>query len=265
MGLHLEAQGRTLLARVDRGDDNLFSGAMIETLTDAILAAGRAGDIRFVRVSARGPAFCLGRERAGRSVEALRAEAARIVRLNEVCRTSPLTIVAEVQGDAAGFGAGLVAASDVAIASEGASFWFPEIHGGLAPTIVIGWLAGALPYKVAFDLVVTGRAISAAEACVHGLVTRVVAPGDLTVAVDNTIAHLSDRNAHALREIKGFFALTRDLDAAAAAAASVDALVASNLRLNHARTEGRCDHAASAARRKSTMHKSGKPRRGWET
>jgi methylglutaconyl-CoA hydratase len=226
--LELQHRGHTLVATSGRDE---FTSVMIRKLTSAVEHAASGDTLRFVRIRARGSVFCVGRERGGTTAQALRREASEIVGLNETLRTSPLTIVAEVNGDAAGFGAGIVAASDVAIASRRARLRFPEILAGLAPTVVISWLAGAIPHKTAFDMVATGRAITADEAVGLGLLTGAVAPQELEGAVDTHIDNLAEADPVALREIKQFFAGARAMNPVAAAAASIDALTISALRL----------------------------------
>jgi methylglutaconyl-CoA hydratase len=230
-GLGLERSGCVLVATIAKGDGNHFSAAMIDALAAAVEQGGADPALRFVRIRARGPVFCTGRERGGSTVAELRAEGARIVRLNEALRTSPLVSLAEVHGDAAGFGAGLVGACDVAVASEGARFSFPEITFGVAPAIVISWLKDVLPPKRVFELVATGRQIDAAEALALGLVTEVVSAPRLSARTDERLAELEALDAAALREIKSFLARARGLDPASAAAASVDALALGALRL----------------------------------
>jgi len=230
-GLEIERHGPTLVATVERGDQNSFSGEMIDALADAIDGAAADGASRFVRLRARGPVFCLGRDRQGTTPEELRAEAGRIVRINETLRTTPLVTIAEVRGDAAGFGCGIVAACDVAVASETARFWFPEISMGLAPTVVISWASKLLPAKRAFDMVVTGQPIDAATAATVGLVTEAV-PGDrLAARVDERIASMEALDPAAVREIKRFFVHVRTMDAPSAARASIEPLVLGSLRL----------------------------------
>jgi methylglutaconyl-CoA hydratase len=179
---------------------------------------------------AEGPVFCVGRDRAGTTPIELRDEAARIVRVNETLRTTPVTVVAEVHGHAAGFGAGLVASADVAVAAADAQLWFPEISGGLAPSIVISWLAHTVPYKVAFDLVTTGRRVDAHEARDLGLVTDVVAADSLPRAVEARLEALRAMSPGGIKEIKEFFARVRGLDPANAARTAVEALALSAVR-----------------------------------
>jgi methylglutaconyl-CoA hydratase len=227
-GLTIERRDATLLVTIDHGEDNLFSVAMVTELSDQIGAAAGEPGLRFVRLRSRGDVFCLGREGASReaapSPRAVQAVAAAIVELNERLQTTSLIVVAEVPGDAAGFGAGLVGNADLAVAASGARFSFPEILAGYAPTIVIGWLARTIPRKRAFEMVATGAWVDADTALRDGLITEVV-PGDrLEARVDERIAELAALDATALRDAKVFLSRTRAMDPASAAAASIDSL-----------------------------------------
>jgi methylglutaconyl-CoA hydratase len=230
--LRVDKHDETLVVTVDRGEGNLFTGEMIDRLAAAVDDAAHDPDLRFIRIRAEGPTFCAGREREGHKPDQLRTEAARIVRLNEALRNTPLTVVTEVQGDAAGFGAGVVAASDVSIAAESATISFPEILGGLAPTIVISWVRFALPHARAFELVATGRKMTAEEAFRWGLVTQIAPIEQLRLQADRFVATLSERHPLGLREVKRFFSQVRPLDPVSAAHAAVDPLVLASLRLD---------------------------------
>jgi len=227
-GLSFERREATLLVTIDHGDENLFSVDMVKALSDEVGAAAQEPDLRFVRLRSRGEVFCLGREgataQAPPAPRAVRAVAAAIVELNERFQTTPLVVIAEVQGDAAGFGAGLVGNADLAVAAEGARFSFPEILAGYAPTIVIGWLAGAISRKRAFEMVATGSQVDAQTALRDGLITEVVPASRLEARVDERIEELAALDAVALRDAKGFIARTRTMDPASAATASIDSL-----------------------------------------
>jgi len=230
-GLEIEQQGAALVATVERGDQNSFTSEMIDALAEAIDDAAGDGSTRFVRIRARGPVFCVSRDRAGTTPEELRAEAGRIVRINETLRTAPLVSVAEVNGDAAGFGCGIVGACDIAVASEDARFWFPEISMGLAPTVVISWASKLLPVKRAFDMAVSGEPIDAATAAAVGLITETVPSDRVAPRVEARIAAMEAFDAVGIREIKRFFVHVRTMDAPSAARASIDPLVLGSLRL----------------------------------
>ena len=230
-GLRLETSGPTLMITIDAGEGNLFSPEMMDALVGAIGEAGRSEDVRFVRLRAEGDTFCLGRVKGGATPDELRGMARRIVTVNETLRTSPLTVVAEVNGPAAGFGVGMIGASDIAVASSSATFAFPEIKAGFAPAVVISWARFQLPSRLLYDMVSIGDPIDAEGALRAGLLTEVVDPDRLSTRVDERLAALETVDPFALREMKRFLIFTRAMDPATAAQASVDTLVVSGLRV----------------------------------
>jgi methylglutaconyl-CoA hydratase len=230
-GLHLETVDAALTATIRSGEGNLFTAAMMDDLVDAVTQAGADEAVRFVRIRAEGDTFCMGRQKAGTSADELRAMAARIPRVNETLRTSPLTILAEVNGPAAGFGVGLAAASDIVVVSERATFAFPEILAGFAPAVVLSWARFVVPARLLYDMVSTGQVIDARRAVEAGIATEVVAHQDLQARVDERIARLASVDGFALREMKRFLVTTRTMDPAQAAAVSVDHLAFSAMRV----------------------------------
>ncbi len=230
-GLRLETAGTTLVATIDAGEGNLFTREMMDELVDGIVDAGRTEEMRFVRLRAVGESFCMGRAKGGATPDELRGMARRIGTVNETIRTSPLTVLAEVNGPAAGFGVGMIGASDIAVGADTATFAFPEIKAGFAPAVVISWAQYQLPRRLLYDMVSTGDAIDAATAVGAGLLTEAVPAGELEARLDERIARLEAVDAFALREMKRFLVFTRAMDPATAAHASVDALVFSGLRV----------------------------------
>ena len=69
---------------------------------------------------------------------------------------------------------------DIRIAAEGSRFMLPEVtHGVIPDTGGVGRLFQMCGHGVASDMVLTGRAMDAAEAYAHGVVSRVVPLDDL--------------------------------------------------------------------------------------
>lgn len=229
-GLRLETSGHTLTITIDSGEGNLFSFEMMDALVDGIEEADRGGEVRFVRLRAGGDAFCVGRAKGGASPDEVRSTARRIVTVNETLRTTSLTVITEVNGDAAGFGVGMIGASDIAVAADTATFAFPEIKAGFAPAVVLSWARFQMPMRLLYDMVSTGDPIDAARALAAGLLTEVVAPDALAGRVDERIERLAAIDAFALRDMKRFLVFTRTMDPGTAAQASVDALVFGGLR-----------------------------------
>jgi methylglutaconyl-CoA hydratase len=228
-GLDVQVAGETLEVVIDRGIDNKFTTAMTKALADAVAAVTEDQGVRFVRIRSRGEVFCLGREQEGSSAEELRSVSGRIVRLVEVLRDTPAIVICEVGGDAAGFGVGLAAASDVAVASSDASFWFPELAAGLAPSVVMSWLVHLVPRKVAFELVASGRKLPASEAVQRGLVTEVAKPGEVPAAADGWLEHLGAVDASTLRDVKGFLNHAESIDENAAGRSAAHLLALGSL------------------------------------
>jgi methylglutaconyl-CoA hydratase len=216
--------------------DNLLTVPACAELTE--LAGRPPSGAHVLRLRAAGGVFCLGRERAGTAPGELRAESATLVGLHRALRDSPLVTVAQVHGDAAGFGVGLVAACDVAVASADARFWFPEVGINLAPALVLAWLPRLVGERDAFWLTATGERITAARAQQLGLLNAVVPAADLATEVDRRISTLLAGPPRIHTEIKDMLRAMRPPDADQALESSIDRLVVGSLR----RTEQPANH-----------------------
>ncbi|MEO7993764.1 MAG: enoyl-CoA hydratase/isomerase family protein [bacterium] len=86
----------------------------------------------------------------------------------------PCLLVAEVHGPCLGGAAELAFACDMVVASDNASFAFPEITVGCFPPIALATLGQRLGHVVATELIISGRHFTAQEAQALGLVNKVV-------------------------------------------------------------------------------------------
>ena len=141
---------------------------------------------RVVVVTGAGRGFCAGLDLGGYGVppgatglgrvETTFATQTHIAALVPKLRSLPQPVIAAVNGAAAGGGLALALASDVRIASESARFNVAFVRLGISGCdIGVSWL---LPRLIgasrAWELMLTGRIIEAAEADRIGLVLRVV-------------------------------------------------------------------------------------------
>jgi 2-(1,2-epoxy-1,2-dihydrophenyl)acetyl-CoA isomerase len=98
-------------------------------------------------------------------------------------RTLPKPVVAAVNGPAAGIGCSLALACDLIVAAQSAYFLLAFVNIGLG---LDGGASQSLPARVghtrALEMALLGERISAAQALDWGLVNRVVADDELTVA-----------------------------------------------------------------------------------
>ena len=171
-GLAIEEQGAVVHVRVDAGPGNLFTPDMTRRL--AALLRTPPDDAHVVRLAAAGPEFCMGRAPFRPGAGPLHEDVEALVELVDALQRTPVVTVAEVQGDAAGFGVGLVALSDVAVAAADVHLSFPEVDAGFAPALVLSWLGDVVGRRNAFWLAATGVRVPAREARQIGLLTRVV-------------------------------------------------------------------------------------------
>src|SRR5260370_3345099 len=122
--------------------------AMLTELRKEVSSPGARG----LRVRGRGGVSCRGREGAARGTAAIRQESARIIKFKAALRHSPLISVAELQGNALGFGFGLAIVCDFALVAENASLGFPEMRSGLAPVAIMSYLGEYTLPRFAFPL-----------------------------------------------------------------------------------------------------------------
>jgi len=117
-------------------------------------------------------------------------------------RALPKPVVAVVRGRALAGGCGLATACDLVLAHEDATFGYPEVRRGFVPAMVMAMLRRAVGEKTAFDLVATGRLLSAEEARQLGLVARVFPAASFEQDSRALLGELAGASASALGLIK---------------------------------------------------------------
>lgn len=161
---------------------NALSRAMLQFLRQELDRLGEADDLRAVILRARGPVFSAGhdlRELVGVEEAAVASLFSLCTKVMEKIRTLRQPVIAQVQGLATAAGCQLVASCDLVVAAETASFATPGVKIGLFCTTPAVAVARAVMPKKALEMLLTGEALSAAEAERAGLVNRVVAPDRL--------------------------------------------------------------------------------------
>src|SRR3977135_1875604 len=205
-GVRIEHTGDVLTFNLDNTEHgNEIDGPMFDAMLSELQREGSRPEARVLRIRALGKVFCTGREPAGRDAESIRREAVRLIELKRSLRASHLISVAEVQGDAFGFGFGLAIVSDFALVAEHAALGFPEMRSGLAPSAVMAYLGEyALP-RFTFPLVLFGDPISPQLAMHAGLISQ-VCPGDrLASEADTLVDRILRLDPIATRRCKQFF------------------------------------------------------------
>jgi len=192
---------RVTLARPEKR--NAFDARVIEGLTAAFTDVE---DARAVVLAADGPAFSAGadlewmRASIGLSHDENVADALRARRLFQAIDGCPAPVVSRVHGAALGGAAGLVACSDVAIASEDAFFGFSEVRLGIIPAVISPFVLARIGPAAARRYFLTGERFGALEALRIGLVHEVAE--DLDAAVGRTLEAILAGGPEAVRAAK---------------------------------------------------------------
>jgi len=179
--LKLHEENGVLTLLMDRPEKrNALSGELVDALARAVQGAGAREEIRVVLLRGAGSDFCAGADleelqgMLDQSEEAGMEDARRLGSLLLALREIPKPTVAAIQGRALAGGCGLATACDLILAREDSELGYPEVHLGFVPAMVMAILRRKIPEGLAFELVATGRRISAEEAHRMGLVNRVI-------------------------------------------------------------------------------------------
>jgi len=213
-----EEAGGVLTLRLNRpAKRNALNGALVEALESAMEDAREREDVRVILLRGEGPDFCAGADLAelASMLEASReeslADARRLGALLLAMRGHPKPILAGVHGRALAGGCGLATACDLILAREDAELGYPEVHLGFVPAMVMAILRKKISEGQAFDLVATGRRLSAGEAHGLGLVSRVLPADEFQEGVAAFARDLATRPFSATTLIKGLLYQQADL------------------------------------------------------
>ena len=248
MSIRFESEGAVALLTIDRPKvHNALDFETSDALVDAWLRFRDDDDLRVAILTGAGErAFCAGADLRGvGDFYKTLTSAQRLRRSEQMPGLGGITknlaidkpIIAAINGYCLAGGLEIALACDLRIASENATFGLPEVTRGIIPgaggTQRLPRLVGP---ERALDLIMTGRRIDAAEAERIGLVTRVVAPGELqeeALAVATTIA---ENGPLAVRAAKA--AVWRGLDVPVEEGLRLEQLLAEPVRQSEDAQEG---------------------------
>ena len=188
---------------------NALSRQLVTELFGHLEAAEADPSVRVVLVRAEGKVFCSGADLSEASADGMEEGARRIVDLQRLVATMDKPVVTRLHGAVRAGGIGIVAASDIAIASDDATFALTEVKLGLAAAIISLTVHHRMNPRAAALTTLGGEVVSGADAATYGLVTLAVPAADLDAEVDRVCASLATGAAQGLRESKRI--LNRDL------------------------------------------------------
>src|ERR1041385_6648185 len=181
-GIQVSQEGPVAVVTLNRPEKrNALSLELMLELIDALGGIGRDSRSRAVILAAAGKVFCSGHDlgqMTGRDITEYRRIFDVCSQLMQKIQAIPQPVIAEVQGIATAAGCQLVAACDLAVASEAAAFATPGVKIGLFCTTPMVALTRVIGRKRALQMLLTGEMVGAHTAADWGLVNSVVAASE---------------------------------------------------------------------------------------
>ncbi|HET7388191.1 MAG TPA: enoyl-CoA hydratase family protein [Nocardioidaceae bacterium] len=208
--IHYRVEGSTASLTLDSPRNrNALSRRLVAQLFDGLGRAEQDDAVTAVLIRATGTTFCSGAdlsEASGEGTEKARAgrrgAAGVLVDLQRRIVTLAKPVVTRVHGNVRAGGIGIVAASDIAISAEDATYAFTEVRLGLTPAAISLTVLPRLTDRAAALTFLTGETFDGAAAEAMGLVTTAVPEEALDAEVERVCSALAKGNPQGLHETK---------------------------------------------------------------
>jgi methylglutaconyl-CoA hydratase len=169
---------------------NAFNEVMIAEITEAFFFLCSQANLRVVVVTGEGDSFCSGadlswmREVLDYTYDENMADSQRLADMMHVISICPFPTIARVNGPAIGGGCGIVAACDIAVASDKAFFSFAEVKLGIVPAVISPYVLRKMGDRYTREYFLTGDKFSSEKAQMAGLVNKVVEEQELDTTIN---------------------------------------------------------------------------------
>ncbi len=204
----IDAQGCAILRLNNPEQHNAFDDRLIAGLTAELIRLREDHRVRLVVLAANGKSFSAGADlnwmrRVGDyTLDENVQDALGLAELMRTLNELPKPTIALVHGAAYGGGVGLVAACDIAIGSERASFCLSEVKLGLIPAVISPYVLAAIGERAARRYFLTAERFTAEEALRIGLLHQLVPAEQLEQTCADLCRQLLQNGPHALDEAK---------------------------------------------------------------
>lgn len=188
---------------------NALSRQLVGEFYERLDTAESDDTVKIVVIGAEGRVFCSGADLSEASTGSMEEGARGIVELQRRIVAFPKPVVTRLYGAVRAGGIGIVAASDIAIAADDATFALTEVKLALAPAAISLTVVPRMTSRAAALTFLTGEKFTGAEAADYGLVTKAVPADELDDTIAALCASLASGAAQGLRETKAL--LSRDL------------------------------------------------------
>ncbi len=217
--IQTERKGKVLTVTLNRPEvRNAFNEELIGELTECFLAIRQDVEIRVVVLAGAGSSFCAGadlqwmQKMVRYSEEENYADARRLDHMFHTIYTCPKSVVAKVHGAAMAGGIGLLAVSDLVVATVDAKFGFTEVRLGLVPAVISPYVVRKIGLSYVRALFLTGESFSASRAKEIGLVHQVIEPISLDEQVAQCVEEILKSGPTAQAECKAWLRILAESD-----------------------------------------------------
>lgn len=167
---------------------NALSAQLLQELRGHLTESINDDAARVIVLDHTGPVFCAGMDLKEARSGVTDSQGTHFPALLEQLWSSPKPVVAKLAGPARAGGIGIVAACDIAVAAESATFAFSEVRIGVVPAMISVTVLPRLDARQAHELFLTGETFDAQRAASIGLINR-AAPAD---RLDEEVARYVD-------------------------------------------------------------------------
>lgn len=204
---------------------NALSKQLVTEFHEHLDRAAEDQEVKVVVVRAEGRTFCSGADLSEASDDGMEQAAGVIVDLQRSIVTHPKPVLTRLHGAVRAGGIGIVAASDIAISAEDATYAFTEVKLALTPAAISLSVLPRMTDRAAALTFLTGETFDGRAAASAGLVTTAVPEADLDTEVDRVCAALVTGHPQGLRETKALLGrhLVENIDAHGADLAKLSA------------------------------------------
>jgi enoyl-CoA hydratase/carnithine racemase len=181
---------------------NALSRQLVTELFERLERADADPAVRVVLVRQAGRVFCSGADLSEATTVGMEEGARRIVELQRLIATMDKPVLTRVEGAVRAGGIGIVAASDLAVSADDATYALTEVKLGLAAAIISLTVHARMSPRAAALTTLGGEVFTGAQAEAYGLVTRAVPAAELDQTVATLCAQLATGAPQGLRESK---------------------------------------------------------------
>lgn len=201
--VHLEVADAVATVTLDSPHNrNALSRQLVSELFEHLQSVAADDAVRVVLIAATGKVFCSGADLSEATADGMEEGARRIVDLQRLIVAMDKPVVVRAYGAVRAGGIGIVAASDIAVANESATFALTEVKLGLAAAIISLTVHHRMNPRAAALTTLGGEVFSGADAAAYGLVTLAVPDEELDERVAAVCRSLATGAPQGLRESK---------------------------------------------------------------